>query len=588
MRKALRIGLSLLALSALCVSSAPQALGALGSGALGTITGTVRDNKGNPLSGALISLLREGAQEIVKQTRSAADGSFTTKISPGRYSVRAEAAGFNQALFASVQVRPSDQLSYRFNLEPVGTGRTAPERRPDRDSAKWRVRSNQGRRSIFQMEEGEDQTVQDALEAEVALNRLPDDTVFGMPAEEAKGHGRIQGVVEAYAATTSSLQSPSYTGVNFALAVPATSNIDFIFAGQFGAGNPNAPQRFEATTRMRLSDLHRLSVTMGGARLNTIIPVTEDGNRTLGQFSLRAVDEWVVRDGIVVVMGLDYSRFVGASKASAISPRIGFQFDANTRTRIKAAYAPGGQESMVQSVAEFEDGPVLFRQPGNGAVAFVDGQAVMEKSRRFEFGMERVLDNNSQVEATAFFDTTSGRGVGLMNMPLNAFQNSNGTALLSVANQEGAAKGLRVVYTRRISRMLSASAGYSFGRGQRLSSEGITNPAELFDNGFFQTAALQVNGDLPTGTRISTVFRFSPEATVFAIDPFAGRLAVYDPSLSIMVTQELPTFGLPVRAEAVIDARNLFDTQASAEDGETLLLINAARRTVRGGISLRF
>src|SRR3982751_784472 len=127
MRKALRVGLSLLALSALCVASAPQALG-LGSARLGTITGTVRDNKGNPLAGALISLLREGAEEIVKQTRSAADGSFTTKITPGRYSVRAEADGFNQALFASVQVRPSDQLTYRFNLEPVGSGRTAPER----------------------------------------------------------------------------------------------------------------------------------------------------------------------------------------------------------------------------------------------------------------------------------------------------------------------------------------------------------------------------------------------------------------------------------------------------------------------------
>jgi hypothetical protein len=394
--------------------------------------------------------------------------------------------------------------------------------------------------------------------------------------------------VELYTAASESPQSQSYTGVNFALAVPATSSVDFIFAGQMSAGNPFAPQRFEATTRVRVNELHRLNATVGGARLNTLLPVTEDGGNALGQLSIRAVDEWVVRDGVVVVLGLDYSRFLGASSASALSPRLGFQFDVNARTRVKAAYAPGGGESMVQSMAEFEDGPVLFRQPGTGAVALVDGKAVMEKSRRFEFGVERVIDDASNLEATAFFDATSGRGVGLMTMPLNAFQNGAGNALLNVANQEGAARGLRVVYTRRISRMLSASAGYSFGRGQRLSSEGITNPSELFANGFFQTAALQVNSDLPTGTRISTVFRFSPEATVFAIDPFAGRLAVYDPSLSIMVTQELPTFGLPVRAEAVIDARNLFDSQASMEDGEAVLLINAARRTVRGGISVRF
>jgi hypothetical protein len=356
MRRALRVGFSLLALSALCVASAPQALGLNSNRALGTITGTVRDNKGNPLAGALITLLKEGAEEIVKQTRSGADGSFTTRVSPGRYAVRAEADGFNFALFSAVQVRPSDQLSYRFNLEPVGNGRTAPERRADRDSAKWRVRANQGRRSIFQMEEGEDQTVQDAIEAQEAANRLPDDTVFDMPAEDASGHGRMQGVIEAYSAASSNPQAPSYTGVNFAFAVPASNSIDFIFAGQTSIGNQNAPQRFETTVRVRLNDLHRLNVTVGGARVNSILPVDDDGKRSLGQFSVRAVDEWVVRDGIVVVLGLDYSRFVGASKASAVSPRLGFRYDVNARTRINAAYAPGGSESTVQSASSASQG----------------------------------------------------------------------------------------------------------------------------------------------------------------------------------------------------------------------------------------
>jgi hypothetical protein len=292
---------------------------------------------------------------------------------------------------------------------------------------------------------------------------------------------------------------------------------------------------------------------------------------------------------VVVVLGLDYSRFFGASDAHSISPRLGVQLDAGARTRLKAAYTPGGDMGgAVQSVADFEDHQIIFKQPLTGPVAFIDGQAVMERSRRFEFGVERVLDNESSIEATAFFDTTQGRGVGLLTMPLSAFANRNSAALLGVANQEGAARGLRVVYTRRISHILSASAGYSFGRGQQLSAEGLTNPAELFSDGFFQTAAMQVNASLPTGTQVYTVFRFSSSATVFAIDPFAGRLAVFDPSLSILVTQDLPTFGLPVRAEAVLDARNLLDTQASTDDGETLMLINGARRSVRGGISVRF
>jgi hypothetical protein len=65
-------------------------------------------------------------------------------------------------------------------------------------------------------------------------------------------------------------------------------------------------------------------------------------------------------------------------------------------------------------------------------------------------------------------------------------------------------------------------------------------------------------------------------------------LGVYDPSLSIQVTQELPTFGLPVRAEAIVDARNLLDVQTTLENAEVLTLVGNNRRSVRGGISLRF
>jgi hypothetical protein len=175
-----------------------------------------------------------------------------------------------------------------------------------------------------------------------------------------------------------------------------------------------------------------------------------------------------------------------------------------------------------------------------------------------------------------------------MSMPLSAFSGAAGDALLSIANQQGAARGMRVVYTRRLSGVWTASAGYSFGRGQRLAHGAITSPGDVFQNGYFQTAALQVGAGFGRGTHVRTVFRFSRDATVFAIDPFAGRLGVYDPSLSIQVTQDLPTFGLPLHAEAIFDARNLLDTQPSTDNGEILTLVNTTRRSVRGGISLRF
>jgi hypothetical protein len=594
MKKVLSFGFALVVVSALLALDTPLAFG--NKAALATIAGSVRDSKGSPLAGAVISLLKDGANEVIKQTRTGADGRFTTKVSPGRYGIRAIAEGFNEVVFTSVEVRASQELVYRFNLERAGSGKTLPELRRDRDDVRWTLRAAQSRRSIFQIQEGEDEDLKAIAAAEEAANDqsapASDATASAVDQSETSRKTRTQGVVETYFASNNSVGNNAFgagvVGLNFALATPATERIELIFVGQ--TGSAGAPQRFEATGLMRAGERHRIGMSVGGIKIGNALAKNKEEERAdgLGQVSVRAIDEWIVRDGVVVVFGLDYSRFLGAGGAHSLSPRVGVQFDANARTRVKAAYAPGGDENQAQSVAGLEGGQAVFTAPARQPVAFVDGRAVMAQSRRFEVGVERVLDNESSVEATAFFDTTSGRGVGLLSAPSSAFSGTAGDTLIGVANQQGAARGMRVVYTRRLSRVWTASAGYSFGRGQRLSPVGITTPADVFTNGFFQTAALQLGAGFGTGTHVRTVFRFSRDATVFAIDPFAGRLAVYDPSLSIQVTQELPTFGLPLHAQAVIDARNLLDAQSTTDNGEILTQVSTNRRSVRGGISLRF
>ena len=584
MKRRIGFALSLLALTGFFSLNTPAAMA--GKGSLATITGSVKDEKGKPLAGAIVSLLKDGANVVIKEIKTSADGRFTAKIAPGRYSIRAIAEGFNAVAFASVEVRASQELIYRFNLEPIGSGKTLPERRKDREDVRWILRSAQTRRSIFQVQEGSDEDIKAALGIETAKDESQATAVANETSPEVEADsfkGRTLGVVQSYFAGGAA--EPGYLGLNFAISTPVSEHVELIFAGQTGLG-ANAPERLEATGRVRLNERHNLEVSIGGMQFNSALSTGLDP-RPAGQLSVRAVDEWIVRNGVVIVMGLDYSRFIGAGGARSISPRLGVQFDPNARTRVKAAYAPGGDESQTQSVASFEGTNVAFTNSGNRPIAVVDGQAVMERSHRLEFGVERVLSNESNFEATAFFDTTSGRGVGFFQTPISAFSGATGDALINVANQEGAARGLRVVYTRRLGGQWSASAGYSFGEGQRLAST-FTAPDEMFVNSFFQTASLQLSGGFSSGTHVRTVLRFSPNATVFAIDPFAGRLGVYDPSLSIQVTQDLPSFGLPVRAEAVLDARNILDAPISTENGEVLTQVTANRRSVRGGISLRF
>lgn len=584
MKKLFRFSAPLVTLAVVVTTFATTTYGKSTRG-LATITGTVRDNRGMPLAGALIQLIREGANKVVKETRSATDGSFSTRIPAGKYSLKAVATGFSEVLFSSVTVSPSAEIAYRFNLEPLGAGRTYPEQRNDRDNVKWRLRAAQAQRSIFQANEGDDATIAAVESDQTTADEV---TATNNAVSDEKGRARPQGVVETYFAQSASPFGSSYQGLNFAVALSASERIDLIFAGQTGIGTA-APQRFETSARVRVNDQHRLALTTGAARLPAFSPVA--GNRKqnkLGQMSVRAVDEWIVRDGFVLVMGIDYSRFLGAGNGAAFSPRLGIAFNANARTKVKAAYAQGTDGIGLQSAANFESCDVDFTQPSTQPVAYVSGRAVMAQSRRFEIGIEREINNRSSVEATAFMDETSGRGIGLLTTSLSAFSGEAAAPMLRVANQEGSARGMRVVYSNRLNHIWNASAGYSFGRGQKLSANGISNPGQLFDGSFFHSVALQMAGDWSTGTHVQTVFRFSPEATVFAIDPFAGQLAVYDPSLSIQVTQDLPTFGLPMRAQAVIDARNLLDVQANTNNGETLLQVGPNGRSFRGGISVRF
>lgn len=549
----------------------------------GVVKGIVRDAEGNPIANAVVLLLNE-SQKIVRQIRSAADGSFSMRVLSGKYVIAAAAFGYSAIAFENVSVARSAQVVYNFNLRRVGSGQTLPEKRIDRNDAKWRIRSTASQRSILQNNENGEETTAQLENAED--NAEP----VSAPLETAenarvwkKRDDKSETVVETFVANSANPHAPNTVGVNFATFQPVTENVGLIISGQTAFGK-NASQRLETTAKIRASDKHNLTLRVAGAKLNGF----EQNNtpQELGQISVQAFDEWRVKEGVIVVVGLDYSRFVGASDAASLNPRIGLQFDANSTTRFSFAYTTQTEEPNWQRAVEMEDTTVIFRSPQTAPLVFAENKVQMPKMRRAEFGVERVLDNNSNLEATAFFDLTQNRGIGLMNLPLNNL--TAGEATFETAAQNGNSQGVRVVYSRRLPKNMRAAIGYAFGRGQKLSPAGIKDPASLFVNSFFQTLSAQISANVTDDTEIRTIFRFSPEATVFAIDPFAGRMAVYDPSLSILVTHNLPRFGLPFEAKATIDARNLFDVQTVTENGETTLKLNTQRRILRGGISVRF
>jgi len=561
----------LLPLSA-AFAAAPTANSSVVTSNTGTIRGIIRDDGGSPISEATVAIFRAGTSRLLKQVVSSADGSFLAKIVPGTYTVLAVAQGFNPTYLFGVEVGKAADLSYGFKLERAGSGDTLPEKRIDRNSSKWRIRGAQTQRSIYQNQEGSDPIDEDATSA----HNLP----ANEPGERSLRR-KGQTVVESYVAGS---ESGNFAGVNFATLLPVNENADVVVAGQTGTGK-NSPQRFEADLKLRPYENHQLRLNSSAGWLGNFAAANKE--KLLGQVSFQVLDEWKVREGIVLVFGIDYSRFVGAGNDDWLSPRLGLQYDLDSKTRFRTAYTTQTEEKTWARAIDLEGESVSFAEPVSVEdLILTDGKPQMNKSRRLEFGIERVIDNSSSVDANVFFDTTIGRGVGLNSL---SFDTLGGEGFGDfVANQHGNAQGISIVYTRRLNKLLTGSGGYSYGSGQALSTDAVTDPLHVFENDFFQSFFGQLAVELKTGTSVRTVFRLSPKATVFAIDPFKGRLAIYDPGLSVMVTQILPTFGLPLRAEAIIDGRNLLDFQSGVFGEEGSLKITGQQRMLRGGIQVRF
>lgn len=533
--------------------------------AVGSIRGVIKDAQGSPLVGASVLVMTEVDQEkpkVVKQVSTDKEGLFlAANIIPGRYHVKALATGFTPIVFAA-DVLPRKVIVFD-SLLMRRTGTLAEQTSLNADS---KAATRRARGSIFHIDQEKPKVADE--DASTVL---------------APRSSEIHGFVNAFNQTAAGDESAvgSMVGANFAISQQLARDTNMVMHGQVGHGE-GAMQRFEVLTTTHAGDQHKLSLALGYARFTfsrqSAIP-------KVGQFSLSARDTWQVAGPVLVVYGLEFARFTEGAKATSVLPRFGVAVDAGARTRVFAGLEPGSSDDE-QSSVNLESGEIVFAQPKTVAFA-KDHRPLTDSSYRLQVGAEHILSDKSSVEVMAFFDTVSGHGVGLLAIPFDRIEDD---PTYSTAQQKGRARGLRVVYNRRINNIFDSSIGYAFGEGQQLDGRGISEPANLFSNASFQVFSARVNAHfVKSGTRISTVLRIAPKQAVFAIDPFQGQIATYDPNISISLSQALPDFGiLPGHWEVMADLRNLLDQQASIADETQQLISSRYNRLVRVGVSMRF
>jgi hypothetical protein len=536
--------------------------------AKGSIRGLVLDLHGKPLVGAAVLVLAEDVKsaKVIRKASTDNEGKFVAaNIVPGRYRVKAAADGFKPVEIAT-DVRPN-QVTVFDSIYLRRTTTLAEQTSLNTDS-KYAARG--ARNIVFHYDEYNPNPTEAQGDQTVALtDRTPE----------------MHGVVNAFAQATASdkAQTAPFVGANFAISEQIGRDANLVVSGQAGAGT-GAPQKVQALTTANVGDRHRFAVALGYGRFTFS---RRGGVPRLGQFSLSATDTWQVAGPILVVYGMEFARFSEGASGTSILPRLGVAIDATRRTRLSAALVPGTSND-VQSRVKLESGEIEFTEPKPVAVNAMNGDAlpIMDRSYRLQFGAEQILSDKSSIEMMAFFDTVSGHGVGLLAVPNDAQVQPEYRAV----EQSGRQRGMRVVYHHQVNKVVDAALGYAFGEGQQMDARGISEPANLFRNARFQVISAKVDANfVRTGTRVSTVLRVAPSQAVFAIDPFQGQVATYDPNISVMLTQDLPSLGfLPGQWQAIVDLRNLFDQQGVVSDERQELVASRFHRLVRVGLSLRF
>src|SRR5262245_24045077 len=227
MKQALKL-FALIAIGTLVYANLPAAQAA--SAAVGSIRGVVKDGLGNPLIGASILVLTEAEEskdaKVIKKASTDIEGKFTAAgLVPGRYRVKAQAAGFTPIEFpADVQARKVIVFDEIF-MRRIGT--LAEQTTLNTDS-KYAARRARG--SIFHLDEAKPKV--ETEEAPVILT--PKSTEL---------HGYVQAFNQTAASNSSDIGSS--VGANFAASQQIGRDASLVLSGQVAHGE-GAMQRFDA------------------------------------------------------------------------------------------------------------------------------------------------------------------------------------------------------------------------------------------------------------------------------------------------------------------------------------------------------
>jgi hypothetical protein len=590
--------------------------------AAGAINGIVSDDRGGPLSGAMVSALGATMAMTVTDTQ----GRFSLQRLPaGDYTLRAHLAGFAASRRDNVRVGTAAPPLYRLQLrrlemavKTTGTTDTVTARpileagfalptiempeaapsdedHPHTDTA-WRLRHLT--RSILK----------DSANAVVFADDDSDFAAEPLFGRAAKGAGALAAGLfaglpftgEVNLLTTGAfgpsdafsgdilprgvaylaIGSPTHAGDWALRAAMSQGDLSsWIVAGSFVS-------RREGVHSYDLGLSYSTQEYQGGNPL--ALAAVSDGNRNVGE--VYAVDRWTVSPGVSFEYGGRYARYDYLPHPGLFSPRAGLTLEPTDKTRVTAAVAqrmiaPGAEEFLAPAIA----GPWL---PPERTFSPLTGDSLrVERARYVDVIVEHDLGSLYTVGVRRFFQGVDNQGMTIFGMRSPSGTRSVGHYYVATAGSVEA-QGWGVRLSSSATRRLSGSVDYTVTHGQ------WNRPGELADakpwlarlsrpqNEDIHDLTTSIRTDIPeTATRVFVLYKLNS-----AYARRSGSLSEtgIDGRFDVQVNQALP-FGLGnTKWEVLVGIRNLFrDPNDPASIYDELLVVRPPKRVV-GGFLVRF
>ena len=590
----------------------------------GTITGTVMDESGSALPGAMVSVLGVTLASTVTDER----GQFSLNQLPaGDYLLRAHMLGFaastgamirvgSSTPFQRVQLRRLDGtvadgtaeapvkarpiIAAGFELPRGGEGTSSASssssEHPHDDAAWW---TRHLKRSILK---DSSQILVLADDDAVPSNGSLFGRAMGSAASVASSlftdfpfSGEVNFLTTGSVAPGALLSATALPrGVAYlALAAPAPGG-DWSIRAAMSEGDLSSWNVAGAYASKATSGPHRYDLGLSYSTQEYLggnpaaLAAVRDGSRNVGE--LYGFDEWAISPTLTVEYGARYAHYDYLQQHGLLSPKFGVAVEAFPETTVRVAIeqrmvAPGAEEFLTTNAP----GPWL--PPERTFAPLGEGDLRAERGRFLDIGLDRQLGDAFVVGVSRFHQSVDDQLVTIFGLSMPGGPQSVGHYYVAGAGAVEA-DGWQLRLSTAANARLQGSVQYSrtearwIGRGAQDLLATAAAAAIRPDLEDLHDLTTSLTADIrETATRVFVICKVN---NGFLRPGLGATTTMTDARFGIQVNQALPVAFAGTKWEVLVGLRNLFrDPADPASVYDELLVVRPPKRLV-GGFLVRF